>query len=205
MQRGKFIVVDGIDGSGKGTVVRRLVSALYDANKRHHVALTREPYISPYNEEIRALLKAASDPRANAQKLTELFVADRRVHAKVIEGMLAQGWHVVCDRYKYSTLAYQQAQGVALDVLMKLHEGVLVPDLTLIIDVPAKVALERIGKDSQRPYHEVFEQADFQELLRQHFLRMPEQMPQERIVIVNGDQAPEAVFVEAWRHVQSAL
>lgn len=194
MQRGKFIVLEGIDGSGKGTVGKMLASYLYDRAKSTHLFLTREPYDSPFLAEIRKLLKETSDPKANARQLAELFVKDRQIHSGVIERHVAEGTHVICDRYKHSTLVFQQAQGLSLDELIKMHEGVLTPDLTIILDVPEDVALKRILGDSKRTHLEVFERSEFLKKLRGLYLALPGQLPSERIVVVDGDGTPEAVF-----------
>ncbi len=194
MTRGKFIVLEGIDGSGKGTVGKMLVSYLFGRVKSSHLFWTREPYDSPYLAEIRNILKETNDPKENARQLSELFVKDRKMHAQVIERHLAEGTHVVCDRYKHSTLVFQQAQGLSFEELVKMHEGLLVPDITIILDVPEDVALKRILGDSNRTHLEVFERSEFLKKLRGLYLALPGQLPGERIVIVDGDGTPEAVF-----------
>lgn len=194
MQRGKFIVLEGIDGSGKGSVGKMLASYLYDRAKSTHLFLTREPYDSPFLAEIRKLLKETSDPKENARQLAELFVKDRKIHAEVISRHLEEGTHVICDRYKHSTLVFQQAQGLSLNELIKMHDGVLTPDLTIILDVSEEVALKRILGDSKRTHLEVFERSEFLKKLRGLYLALPGQLPKERIVVVDGDGTPEAVF-----------
>lgn len=195
-KKGKFIVLDGVDGSGKGTQAKKLASYLFDKDKANHICLTREPYQSKFYQEIRKILKENKDPKKNAGRLAKLFVQDRKVHAKVIQRHLLEGSHVVSDRYKYSTLAYQQAQGISLKKLIAMHRGVLVPDLVLILDVPAKTALGRVSADIQsgKRYKEVFEQLTFQEQLRKNFLMFPKFLPKERIMIINGNQPVEKVF-----------
>ena len=74
--RGKFIVLDGLDGSGKGTQVKLLVNYLFDKDKNNHPWLTREPYRSRYYQEIRRLLKSGIDPKANALRLARLFLEE---------------------------------------------------------------------------------------------------------------------------------
>lgn len=194
MQRGKFIVLEGIDGSGKGTIGKMLSSYLFDRAKSTHLFLTREPYDSPFLAEIRKLLKETSDPKENARQLAELFVKDRKIHAEVIKRHLEEGTHVVCDRYKHSTLVFQQAQGLLLEELMKMHDGVLVPDLTVILDVPEDVALKRILGDGTRTHLEVFERSEFLKKLRGLYLALPGQLKNERVEVVDGDGTPEAVF-----------
>jgi len=189
--RGKFIVFDGIDGAGKGYQAKRLVDYLFEKDKGNHVLLTREPFRS---KEIRRLLKENDNPYKDAERLAELFAADRREHLILIENALDQGIHVVCDRYKYSTLAYQQAQGLSFDRLMAMHLGMVVPDLVLILDVSAAVALGRVARDKGRTHKEVFEEEQFQSKLRQRYLELKSQLPKEPIVIVNGDLPHQEVF-----------
>ncbi|OGY67917.1 MAG: dTMP kinase [Candidatus Zambryskibacteria bacterium RIFCSPLOWO2_01_FULL_45_43] len=189
--RGKFIVLDGIDGAGKGYQAKRLVDYLFEKDKANHVLLTREPFRS---KEIRRLLKENDSPYQDAEKLAELFAADRREHLILIENVLAQGVHVVCDRYKYSTLAYQQTQGVSFDRLVAMHLGMAVPDLVLILDLPASVACARVIKDRGRAHKEVFEEEQFQSKLRQKYLDLKGQLRKELIVVINGDQPYAEVF-----------
>jgi len=203
--KGKFIVLDGLDGSGKGTQVKLLANYFFDRDKKNHIFLTREPYNSEYYEEIRRLLKSGLNPRDNAERLAELFIADRRIHAALIESLLSQGIDVVSDRYKYSTLAYQQTQGISLQKLIDMHKGILIPDLTLIIDTSAEIALERIIKDEGREYKEVFEQKDFQEKLRENFLALSKQLPDEKIIIIDGDKPIAKVFESIKKEVEKIL
>lgn len=206
-ERGKFIALDGVDGCGKGTQAKLLVAYIFDKSKDNHPWLTREPYRSRYYQEIRRLLKSGLDPLANAMRLARLFVADRRVHVRVIRRHVKEGHHIISDRYKYSTLAYQQAQGVPLKKLIAMHKGILVPDLTIIVDVSIPVALERIKKDIKggKRYKEVFEQKEFQEKLRKNMLALAGQLPNERIVVINGNQSKEKVFEAIRKEVDKIL
>jgi len=203
--KGKFIVIDGLDGSGKGTQVKLIANYFFDSDKKNHIFLTREPYNSEYYEEIRRLLKSGLNPRDNAECLAELFVADRRVHVALIESLLSRGINVVSDRYKYSTLAYQQTQGISLQKLIDMHKDILIPDLTLIINVPAEIALERIVKDEGREYKEVFEQKDFQEKLRENYLAFSEQLPNEKIIVIDGNKHIAKVFESIKKEVEKIL
>jgi len=197
-KRGKFVAFDGMDGSGKGTQVKLLVEKLFDLDKRNHILLTREPYNSVYYDEIRELLRNGKKPKDNAEKMAELFVKDREFHCGLIGKLLIDGVYVISDRYKYSTLAYQWAQGIDIYKLIKMHDEpeIIVPDLTIIIDLPAEVALERIAKDGIRTHKEVFEKLEFQKKLRENFLKLPKLLPQENIVIVDGNKNEEEVFEE---------
>lgn len=205
MEQGRFIVFDGIDGSGKGTQAKKLRDYLYGRDKTRHIVATREPSRSKYYAEIRKILKESPDPLSHAKKLTDLFVKDRKVHTAIIAFLLEHGFDVICDRYKYSTLAYQQTQGISLSKLLAMHKGILVPDLVMIIDIPVKIALARIAKDAGREYKEMFEEEQFQKKVRQNFLRLPSQLPGERIVVINGNRPVASVFKSIRREVDKIL
>lgn len=142
MTRGRFIVFEGGEGSGKSTQAR-LLAARWDA------VLTREPGGTSVGGMIRGLVLGPGpgpelDPRAEAL----LMAADRAQHvAEVIRPALAQGRDVVCDRFTGSTLAYQgYARGLPVDELARLSSWAtagLAPDLVILLDVPAEVAAGR--------------------------------------------------------------
>jgi len=205
MKNGKFIVFDGLDGSGKGSQMHRLAKYLFRSSKNNHLFLTREPYTSIHTEKIRQLLKDNVDPKAYAQEFTDLFVADRIEHAVVMEKILAEGVHVLCDRYKYSTLAYQATQGMAVEKLIKLHVNLPVPDLAIFLDVPGEGAAQRISSDGERPHKEVFEQVDFLRELRNNYLRLPMLLPEEHIVVIDATKPIEDVFEQVKREVEAVL
>ncbi|GEM_PF-636428 len=203
-KRGKFIVLDGIDGSGKGTQLQYLSQYLFNLQKTNHILITREPYISNAYQKIRALLKSGKNPRDNAALLTRLFIQDRKQHALWIKKELRAGHHVISDRYSYSTFAYQQTQGMELPMLKKMHAGILVPDLAIIVDVPVKVTLFRQTRDGVRKFQEVFEKSEFkefQETLRKNFLTLPRQLPSHPLKVINGNRRPEQVFTVIQKEV----
>lgn len=140
-----FIVLEGIDGSGTTTQLDRLAQHL---RSRGRPALaTREPSTGPVGRLLReALLGQHLDPLGrpiDGRAMALLFAADRRDHlAREIEPALASGTDVVSDRYLLSSLAYQAIEADRLWV-QTLAEGVRVPDLTLLLDVPTAVAAER--------------------------------------------------------------
>ncbi len=205
MLRGKFIALDGIDGCGKGTIMKKIAAYLFNKLKTHHVLMTREPYISKYHDEIRRMMKENIDPYENAEIFADLFVKDRKVHAKWIEKELAAGHHVVSDRYKYSTLAYQQTQGISLEKLIKMHKGILVPDLIIIPDIPVEEAIKRAAADKKRDFKEVFEKdRNFQEVLRNNYLDLAKALPEENIVILRGDSS-DIIFEQVKKEIDKML
>lgn len=205
MTRGKFIVLDGIDGCGKGTIMKKIAAFLFDRVKTAHILLTREPYISKYHDEIRRMMKENVNPYENAEIFADLFIKDRKVHAKWIEKELAAGHHVISDRYKYSTLAYQQTQGILLEKLIKMHEGILVPDLVIIPDVPVEEAIKRATADKNRNFKEVFEKnKNFQEVLRVNYLELVKALPEENIIVLKGESS-DIIFEYAKKEIEKIL
>jgi len=175
--RGAFLVVEGIDGCGKSTQVRRLATA------RDAVA-TFEPGATTLGSSLRALLLEDADrPVPVAEAL--LMAADRAQHvASVIEPALERGSDVISDRYASSTLAYQ-GYGRGLDLLvlgdlMALATGGLRPDLTILLDLPVgDAAARRTGSpDRMEAEHE-----EFFERVRQGYLDMAANDPSRWVVI----------------------
>ena len=131
---------EGIDGSGKSDNSAAAAAYLATQTKKS-VLLTREPSDGAVGRKIRKMLQADGDPAANAEKYLELYVEDRRDHLKrEILPALKRGEIVVCDRYMFSTMAFQQVQGIPLEKIEKMHRGMPVPDLTVVLDVPAEIA-----------------------------------------------------------------
>ena len=187
---GKFIVFEGIDGCGKGTQLKKLAAYLFDKEKRNIVLLTREPTgISPAGQELRRCLANDKNPKENANIYTRLFIEDRNYHIKnIITPALEAGITVLCDRYKYSTIIYQTAQGGKEDTLLELHKGMPIPDVVFVIDIPAKTALERMKRKT-----DVFEKEEFLSELKGGYKNLPKLFPNEDIITIDGTETPEKV------------
>jgi len=162
MMRGKFITLEGGEGAGKTTQRALLASALGRAG--HKVVETREPGGSPGAEEVRALLVQGEPGRWDAHTEALLVLAARRDHVRrhILPALEAGVW-VICDRFVDSTYAYQgYGRGLDLQELQALHRfavGDLIPDLTLLFDLPVEVGLGRAA-DRGRP--ERFEALDLE-------------------------------------------
>jgi len=191
-QPGRFITLEGGEGAGKTTQVRRLAAAL--AASGRPVLRTREPGGTPGAERIRDLLLGHGpwDPVAEAM----LHFAARREHvAKVIQPFLAAGGWVVCDRFADSTLAYQGAQGLDRSVWAKLVEVALDgfrPDVTLMLDMPVEAGMARAAARSGADRYERMGAA-FHTRVREGFLAIAAGDP-ARCAVVDASAAPEAVF-----------
>ena len=193
-QRGKFITVEGGEGTGKSTQVRLLVEAL--ARCGMPVRATREPGGSSGAEAIRRLLIEGEGERWDAVTEALLLFAARRDHVnRIVAPALAQGVWVVSDRFADSTLAYQgYGKGVRLDQLAALHRFVLgdfAPDLTLILDLPANEGLVRAAARSAADRFERLDH-DFHKRLRQGFRQIAADNP-SRCVLIDASGDPQAV------------
>ncbi|WP_294925693.1 dTMP kinase [uncultured Paracoccus sp.] len=189
-----FISFEGIDGSGKSVQARRLAAHLRDAGK--NVTLTREPGGSPGAEEIRKLLVEGEPDRWSPETELLLFTAARRDHVeRLIRPALKAGRTVISDRFADSTRIYQGAtRGDLRQTVDQLHQLMIgiEPDLTLVIDLPAELALAR---GTARGGAEVrFEDMGlpFQEKLRAGFRELAESTP-ERVRLIDGTGSVEEV------------
>ena len=194
MQKGLFIVFDGIDGCGKSTQVWKTAKYLSDKSKYNHIVVTREPY---KNTEIRKILFEEEDPYTQARKLAQLYVEkDRMPHVdELIKPSLEKGFHVVSDRYSTATFAYQQAQGIAFDELIKMNYGIPIPDITFLVNVPVKTAVERMKNDRTRKAEQKFEKnIEFLEKVRQNYIDLTNNLPEYNFVIIDGTKSIDEIF-----------
>lgn len=147
MASGRFISFEGIDGSGKSTILYRIDEVLRSSGLRYVV--TREPGGTLIGEKVRAiLLNAAHQHMVPATEML-LYAADRAQHVReVIRPALHAGNHVLCDRYADATVAYQgYGRGHDLDWVRRLMEFAtdgLQPDLTIVLDVEVEIAQRRV-------------------------------------------------------------
>ena len=192
-RRGWFIVLEGIDGSGKSEQARRL------AGLDHGVALrtqpAREPTDGHWGRTYRAW--ARGEFEASPDEVLRWFADDRREHvARVVLPALERGDVVVCDRYRDSTRAYQGAQGLDRGRLAELFAGdeFPAPDLVLWLRVPVATALARLGPRAA----ERFERGDF-------LFRVDAEYERLGLVPIDASGSPEAVELELRARVQRTL
>ncbi|MEJ2716003.1 MAG: dTMP kinase [Deltaproteobacteria bacterium] len=135
-----FIVFEGIDGAGKSTQAKKLAEKL--TGHGIPTLLTAEPSQSPAGRIIRSF-----ETRPEPAEEVKLFTEDRRHHVQeVIQPALDEGRTVICDRYVYSSIAYQGARGIRPEEIISANRAfAIAPDLIFLLEVPVDVALSRIG------------------------------------------------------------
>jgi dTMP kinase len=142
MHPGLFIVLEGIDGTGKSTQARRLGE--WFEKQGREVMISREPTDGPWGKKLR---ESAATGRLSPQDELQYFLNDRRQHVEEkIAPALAAGKVVILDRYYFSTMAYQGARGFDPAEIRRMNEAFApVPDLLLILDLDVDTAHDRIG------------------------------------------------------------
>jgi dTMP kinase len=207
MVRGRFITIEGIEGAGKSTQVRRLVLALEAAGVT--VTATREPGGSTGAEAIRRLILDGADGAWTPVGEVLLHYAARCEHAeRLIRPALAAGSWVVSDRFADSTMAYQGfGLGVDRQVVQRIHDiviGDLMPDATVILDVPVADGLSRARRRTAGADRYESMNVDFHERVRQGFLAIAREAPR-RCVVVAGDADEEAIHRAVCRALTQRL
>lgn len=204
-----FITFEGIEGAGKTTQIKRLVSVLQARGRE--CLLTREPGATGIGVKIRAILLNASS--SDMVPLTELLLyeADRAQHVhEVIRPALSLNKIVVSDRFFDATTVYQgYGRGFDLDVIQQIHQvvvGDLKPDLTLLLDLPVERGLERawhrIHAQTGGPPEDRFEKEtlDFHERVRHGYLTLAEEEP-ERFRVIDASRNEQSIHLDIMQTV----
>jgi dTMP kinase len=180
---GKFICIEGVDGSGKTTQAKRLVRNLQ--SKGYDAVYTTEPSDGKIGTLIRDFVLRRKD-RISIALEALLFAADRVDHVQaVVEPLLEQGKIVVCDRYVCSSLAYQGAAGLDLDWMDCVNRFALKPDLTLFLDVSPERGLTRLKRKKS-----VMETVKNLKNVRATYLNL---VQQNRMIMLDGNDPVDEV------------
>jgi dTMP kinase len=187
--RGKFIVFEGLDGSGQTTQALKLRDFLLA--KKLKVYLTKEPTDSLIGGLIRSQLRQYW--KSNQECLQLLFAADRSFHLeKEILPFLEKGINVISDRYFFSSLAYGAFEIQDKEWLWQINRQFLLPDLTIFLKVPPKICLARIKNN--RFERTLFEKENILKKVLKNYLDFKDRF--QNFFIVEGDKSPELVFEE---------
>ena len=198
VKRGKLIVFEGIDGSGKSTQLGLLADAFRASGLE--VIRTAEPTDGPDGRRIRAM--ARSGERLEPEEELRCFVEDRRLHvAQVVEPGLAAGRHVLSDRYYLSSVAYQGARGLdSARILAESEREFPVPDLAVVVVVAPDRALERVRARGSVA-EPAFEELEFLRRVSAHF----DALAGGYVVRVDGEAAPAEVHERVCEAVSGRL
>jgi dTMP kinase len=204
-EAGRFVVLEGIDGSGTTTQVARLTERLRAAGVA--VRGTREPSDGPVGTLVRQVLTGrVIVPGGRAPgwaTMALLFAADRMDHVESeIEPFVAAGGVIVSDRYDASSLAYQSVSSgaearEAVEWIRSLNRYVRRPDLTIVLDLHPEVAADRRlhrGEAAQ-----LYEQNEVQRALSAFYRDLAKHMPSDRIVVIDGGGSIDEVHARVWR------
>jgi dTMP kinase len=203
--RGILITMEGSEGCGKTTQIRRLARRLQE--EEIDVVVTREPGGTEIGEEIRHLLKyATSASRMTPEAEVLLFAASRaQLVRELIVPSLEDGKIVLCDRFIDSTTVYQ---GVArelgddpVQIINSFAVDNMQPDLTIVVDVPAELGMKRVkSRFSDLPDRMEQENIDFYAKIREGYLLLAKSL--DRFMVVDGTKSIEVIEEEIWAEIQ---
>ena len=187
-----LIDLEGIDGCGKSTQSKFLMEKFEENNEQ--AIILKEPTDGKYGKKLWEMLNGKRE--ATTEQILDLFVMDRKEHVDdKINPALKEGKIVVMDRYYYSTMAYQAAAGIDVNRIRKDNEFAPKPDIVLIFDLPADLAMKRVKGHSVA---DVFEKEEHLEKVREAYLNLRND---PLVRIIDSTRTPEEIFEEVWKLV----
>jgi dTMP kinase len=207
--RGRFITFEGGEGAGKSTQIKKLADRLNAAKLK--TIVTREPGGSPGAEIMRHLVLSGMGKLLGPDAETLLFAAARDDHVRtVIQPALNQGTWVLCDRFYDSTRAYQGSLGSVPDGVIKAMQrvtiGDLKPDLTIVLDLPVEIGLQRAAarRGSGAPDRFEAENLEFHRTLREAFRKIAAEDP-ARCTLIDANADPDTVAARVWSALRDRI
>lgn len=196
---GFFVVFEGPDSVGKTTLLNRVARTMVPGRLKWcpPIIETCEPSYSSVGKKIRELLQAGTP----SKDLLDLFLEDRKLHVEQeILPALNAGNLVLCDRYKYSTIAYQSLQGHPIEKLIELNQSFPVPDVTFILYLSDPKEVEkRLMREEQ---NECFDTIEYFWWVQRNYYRIPWLLPHETFVPLDAFLPPEELVVQVWRTIK---
>lgn len=206
---GRLISFEGPEGSGKSSQISLLAAHLQKSGKE--VVTTREPGGTEIGEQIRNIIvhNSKGDEMCPETELLLFTAARAQVVREVIAPALIAGKYVLSDRFLDSTTVYQGiARKLASDPVAQINRfavGNVMPDITVIIDVPPEVSIERLQQRvTDLPDRMERENIDFYHKVREGYLLLAKQMT-DRVILVDGTKSIKQVAATIWEHVQVRL
>ncbi len=186
--KGRFIVLEGIDGCGKTTIALRLAKMLRSGQAK--IIVTKEPTTQTATGKKIQVILQHKQPAPTAREMQQIYITDRFAHTKKIHAELAKGKTVICQRYAMSTFAYGSAFGVPHK---DMEHDFLKPDITILLDLSAEEAMKRIA--SRKQGREYFEKKEKLAKIRKKYLGLANKFDAE---IVDAKPAPEVIVERIW-------
>jgi dTMP kinase len=184
LKRGFFLVLEGIDGSGKTTIAYEIKRKIEESNRL--AIVTMEPSNNIIGEYLKKYLKETLKDNRDPVFETLAFATDRALHLKeTIIPYIKEGYLVICDRYYYSSYVYQSIDGINTEWIMHVNRYMLKPDLAIFIDVNPETAIKRLGKPKN-----IFEKKKFLERVYSKYLEL---VDKGLLIKIDGDREIEKI------------
>jgi len=201
--QGKFIVFEGITGSGKRTHLELLAEKLKQKGK--DVVILTFP---DYESEIARLTKKADlDPFTQSL----LFAADRSRHQERIKKFKEEGKIILADRYCYSNFAYQSVKGIPLEWLIEIEKHTVKPDFVFLIDVPVEISVKRVMQSSiedftkQEIISRLEKEKESLEKIREVYIKLAKTDKEAKWIVIDGSKEINEIQEEIWKVVSKEL
>lgn len=207
---GKFITFEGLDGSGKTTIIWKVIEFLNQTVMKDQFIYTREPGGNRISEAIREIILSKQNTAMDARTEALLYAAARRQHlVETVLPALDAGQLVLSDRYVDSSLVYQGAgREIGMQKIAAINEFAtdgLTPDLTIYFEVEPQVGLARIQQNRQDEINRLDEeQIDFYERVHSGYLKLAQENP-NRIKVVDASRSIEEVKAEVLAIIKEFL
>jgi len=188
----RYIAIEGIDGSGKTTIANLLYSKL--SEKYNKITLMKEPYDNDLSKKIKEIISKEHEKNLDyGYLLALLFTADRSIKNIDLKKYLNSDYIIISDRSIYSTFSYQILyEGIDIEWLKCVSKYIIRPDITFILDVDPKIAVERIN--SRNKNITSYENTEFLKKVRENFLKLKEIFPDDNIIYIDGKEKPEEIL-----------
>jgi dTMP kinase len=201
--KGKFIVFEGIKGSGKKTHIRILADRL----QKLGIGVVVISFPNFETDVARLTRRSDFDPYT----LSLLYAADRMLYQERIKGLIDRGTIVISDRYCYSNFAYQSARGIELEWLESIEKNVIKPSMVILIDVPIEASMKRVQQANIEDFtkKEMLDRMerdrDVTESIRNVYLQLARKNQESKWLVVDGTQELAKNQQQIWDFVSAEL